>query len=261
MHISPLTPQAQPAAIAYLRGAPYRNALPLSNVTQLRGRCDVLIAEQQGQLVGVASTYHDLPIPNVTFAARHTDVVGALLHELADRNPRLWEEHTYALLPLDRRDQLARFAHIFQAPVEYQMAIEPETLGAGGDLPARRLRDADLAAMGELAHDAGLTVWHERAPALGPAFGCFYDGRLVAMAATHFTSADVIEIGHIATHPEYRRRGYASACTAALARAALVLAPRVFLMVMADNAPALAAYKRLGFRTIERFYLTCFLLT
>jgi ribosomal protein S18 acetylase RimI-like enzyme len=32
-------------------------------------------------------------------------------------------------------------------------------------------------------------------------------------------------------------------------------------MVMADNAPALAAYKRLGFRTIERFYLTRFLLS
>jgi predicted GNAT family acetyltransferase len=140
------------------------------------------------------------------------------------------------------------------------MAIEPEILGADGRLPTRRLRDDDLPAIGELARDAGLTVWHESMLALGPAFGYFDDGRLVAMAATHFVSADVIEIGHIATHPNYRRRGYASACTAALARAALALAPRVFLMVMADNAPALATYKQLGFRTIERFYLTRFLL-
>ena len=43
-----------------------------------------------------------------------------------------------------------------------------------------------------------------------------------------------------------------------LAQAAFSLAPRVFLMVMADNTPALAVYKRLGFRTIERFYLTRF---
>jgi ribosomal protein S18 acetylase RimI-like enzyme len=261
MHITQLNHQNQSAALAYLRAMPYRNALPLSNITQLRGSCDALVAEQNGAIAGVASTYHDLPIPNVTFAATHADIVGALLHELADRNPQLWEQHTYALLPLERRDQLARFAHIFEAPVEYQMALEPETLDVHQRWPARRLGEADLAEMDELAHAAGLSVWHHSALALGPAFGCFEAGRLVAMAATHFATADVIELGHIATHPEYRRRGYASACTAALARAAWGLAPRVFLMVMADNMPALAAYKRLGFRTIERFYLTRFLLS
>ena len=261
MQIAPLVADTLPAALEFLRGAPYRNALPLSNVTQLRGRCDVLVAEQNERVIGVASTNHDLPLPNVTFAANHADVVGMLLHELADRNPRLWEEHTYALLPVDRRDQLARFAHIFEAPVEYQMAIEAETLRADQRWPVRRLRESDLDAIGELARAAGLTVWHNSTLELGPAFGCFADDKLVAMAATHFASADVIEIGHVATHPEYRRRGYASACTAALAQAALGLAPRVFLMVMADNAPALAAYKQLGFRTVERFYLTRFLLS
>src|SRR4051794_18236925 len=105
MHVTPLTAESQPATLAYLRAAPYRNALPLSNATQLRSRCDVLVGEENGAILGVASTSHDLPIPNLTFAARHTDVLGALLRELADRNPRLRQEHTYALLPLDRRDQ------------------------------------------------------------------------------------------------------------------------------------------------------------
>jgi ribosomal protein S18 acetylase RimI-like enzyme len=261
MRITPLNRENQSDAIAYLRAAPYRNALPLSNITQLRVHCDAVVAEQCSMVVGVASTYHDLPIPNLTFAAASGDIAGALLHELADRNPRLWEEETYALLPLDRRDQLARFAHILEAPVEYQMAIEPENLDAAERWPTRRLTHADVAEMDELARAAGLSVWHSSALALGPAFGCFADGRLVAMAATHFATADVVELGHIATYPEHRRRGYASACAAALARAAFALAPRVFLMVMADNAPALAAYKRLGFRTIEQFYLTRFLLT
>jgi len=261
MHISPLTAHSQQAALAYLRTAPYRNALPLSNITQLRGRCDALVAEQNGKVVGVASTYHDLPIPNITFAARSAHVVGALLHELAERNPHLWEQPSYALLPQERRDQLAHFAHILEAPVEYQMAIEPETLNGNDRWPTRRLGNADLDEMNELARVAGLSVWHHSALALGPAFGCYADGRLVAMAATHFATGDVVEIGHIATHPGYRRRGYATACTAALTRAAFGLASRVFLMVMADNPPALAAYKQLGFRTVEPFYLTRFLLT
>jgi len=260
MHIGVLTPDNQPAALAYLRAAPYRNALPLSNVTQLRTRCDALVAKRDGQIFGVASTYHDLPLPNLTFAAGSADVAGALLHALADRNPRLRMAPAYALLPLDRRDQLARFAHVLESPIEYQMAIEPETLTVTERWPTRRLTAADLPEMGALAQLASLMVWHADALALGPAYGCFADNRLVAMAATHFATADVIEIGHIATHPDYRRRGYASACTAALARAAFGLAPRVFLMVMADNAPALAAYKRLGFHTIERFYLTRFAL-
>ena len=254
--IEPLDHHNQAAAVAYLRAMPYRNAVPLSNVTQLRAYCDVLVALSGGQVLGMASTYRNLPFPNLTFAAERAELVGALLAALADRNPRLRQEPVYALLPEERHDQLARYAQILEAPIEYQMAIEPETLRRFEGHPTRRLTSADAPAMDALAEAAGLTAWHRGALALGPAYGCFADGRLVAMAATHFATPDVIEIGHIATHPDYRRRGYASACTVALARAAFRLAPRVFLMVLAHNTPALAAYKRLGFRTIERFYLS-----
>jgi ribosomal protein S18 acetylase RimI-like enzyme len=209
----------------------------------------------------MASTYHHLPFPNLTFAAERADLVEALLRTLADRNPRLRQGPAYALLPEERHGQLARHAQILEAPIEYQMVIEPETLRRFEGHPTRRLTDADAPAMDALAQAAGLTAWHRGALALGPAYGCFADGRLVAMAATHFATPDVIEIGHIATHPDYRRRGYASACTVALTRAAFRLAPRVFLMVLAQNTPALATYKRLGFRAIEHFYLTRFVLS
>ena len=76
------------------------------------------------------------------------------------------------------------------------------------------------------------------------------------MAATHFATPEVVEIGHVATHPDWRRRGYASACTAALAQTAFALAPRVFLMVLEHNTGALQAYKQLGFRAMERMQLT-----
>lgn len=257
MLIVPLDPANQLAALAYLRASPYRNALPLSNITQLSDRCDVLVAEQDGRVFGVASTYLDLPLSNFTFAAERTEIVGELLRALADRNPHLREGSAYALLPADRRDQLARYARIREAPIEYQMAVEPETLREIAALPVRRLTEEDAPEMDALARAGGLTVWHHSALALGPAFGSFVDGRLVAMAATHFATPEVVEIGHIVTHPDHRRRGYAAACTVALAQAAFKLAPRVFLMVLEQNTSALALYKRLGFRAIERFYLTC----
>ncbi len=258
MRISPLTSESQPTVLAYLRALPYRNALALSNVSQLHARCEVLVAEEHGQVLGVASTYHDLPLPNMTFAADHADVAGELLQALVEQVARLRATPIMTLLPAERRYQLARYARILEVEIEYQMVVEPEALRLVEGPPAQRLTAADAEDMDALAHAAGLSVWHRSALALGPAFGCFADGVLVAMAATHFATPDVVEIGHVATHPDHRRRGYASACTAALAQAAFKLSPRVFLMVLEHNQPALATYKRLGFRSIERFYLMRF---
>ena len=107
--------------------------------------------------------------------------------------------------------------------------------------------------MDELAALGGLTAWDPESLGNGPAFGAFADGRLAAMAATRFATPDVIEVGNIVTHPGYRRRGLASACTSALAQACFVLAPRVYLMVMAENEAAFGAYRSLGFWPAERF--------
>jgi ribosomal protein S18 acetylase RimI-like enzyme len=236
------------------------NALPLANATQFRARCDVLVAEQAGHLVGVAATYHDLPLANLTFAAS-AHVVGELLHALAARTARLRSGPVIALLPAERRDQLRRHAQVLGVEVKYQMVVEPEVLRGASEHRPRRLTAADLLDMQELARVASLSTWHAGALALGPAFGCHADGRLVAMAGTHFATPEVIEIGFIATHPDYWRRGYASACTSALAQAAFALAPRVFLMVLEHNAPAVATYKKLGFRLLERLYLARFSLS
>ncbi|MEN9937901.1 MAG: hypothetical protein RLZZ387_4480 [Chloroflexota bacterium] len=260
MQITPLSQHSQAAALAYLRLWPYRNALPLSNITQLRAHCTVAVAESGGRVVGVASSYHDLPIANLTFAADDRATAVALVHALADMRPELRGAEAYALLPEDRYTQLAHCATILGAEPEYQMAVEPETLRPRTDHPVRRLGPQDAPALDGLAADAGLSVWHAGALALGPAFGCEMDGRLVAMAATHFATPDIVEIGHVATHPAYRGRGLASACTTALVRAAFGLAPRVFLMVLEHNRPALAAYRALGFHAVETFQLTRFTL-
>lgn len=255
--IAPLDASNQAATLAMLRRLPYRNALPLSNASQLRAQCDVLVASDGDQIVGVASTYHSLPIANLTFATdRQGLALGALLAALAERNERLKCEPVYALLPESRLAQLGEHATVLDYEIEYQMVVEPETLRAPAASEARRLGAADVPQMTALAQAAGLTVWHEGSLQLGPAFGCFDGDRLVAMAATHFATPEVVEIGHIATHPDYRRRGLASACTAALTQAAFSLAPRVFLMVLDHNTAARAVYRQLGFYPTESFYLT-----
>lgn len=260
MQIAPMTTEPQPAVLAYLRAAPYRNALPLSNSTQLRNCCDVLVAEAHGEVLGMVSTYHDLPFLNLTFAADRADVVEALLKALTARNPHLLRQPIYALLPVDRRDRLADFVRIIEEQVEHQMTIASAALPDTSSYPLRRLAAPDIPQMDALAQVVGSMSWHSNALAFGPAYGCFVDGRLAAMAATHYATPDVVEIGYVATHPDMRRRGYAAACTAAVARAAFALSRHVFLMVLEDNAPALAAYRQLGFQTIAQYRLIQFML-
>ncbi|MBC8162144.1 MAG: GNAT family N-acetyltransferase [Roseiflexaceae bacterium] len=256
--IEPLTDALLPTALAYLRRWPYRCALLASNLSQLRPRCDVLVAQRVGRIVGVASTYFDLPAPNLVFTAETGEIAAALIAALSTRNPGLLSQPTMALLPEPQFQQMQQLAALIDHELEYQMVVEPETLRVPTNHSARRLTQADLPTMSALAQAASLSVWHESALQFGPAFGCFVDQQLVSMAATHFATLEVIEIGHVATHPNQRGRGYAKAATAALAQAAFALAPRVYLMVLEQNTAARAAYRSLGFYSVERFHLARF---
>jgi ribosomal protein S18 acetylase RimI-like enzyme len=248
----------QAEALTYLRRSPYRNAIPLSNITQLRQRCDVVLAHSGGIMQGVASHYRDLPFLGLVFVAEQGGALPALLAGLSDRVPALRGASLTTVLPEQRVRQLAGCATIAAVEIEMQMVVEPETLRPRGGDGVRRLRADDLPAMAELAELGGLMAWGPEALEHGPAYGAFVGGQLAAMASTRFATADVIEIGNIVTHPAQRRRGLASACTSVLAQACFVLAPRVYLMVMADNAAAYGAYRSLGFWPAERFGFTRF---
>lgn len=253
LEIAELDASWQAATLAYLRRSPYRNALPLSNVTQLRPRCDVVIVHSGGAVQGVASHYRDLPFLGLTFVAELPEAMPLLLGALVERVPALGVAPLTTVIPESRVRQLASCAVLDSVETEYQMVAEPETLRPSESPAVRRLRPEDLAAMGELAALGGLVAWRPEVLGHGPAFGAFDEERLVAMATTHFATPDVIEIGNIVTHPDYRRRGLASACTSALTQACFGLATRVYLMVMAENAAAFEAYRALGFWPAERY--------
>ena len=91
--VVPLTDEIQPAVLDYLRGAVYRNALLIANASQVRSRCDVIAALDGPAVVGVASTYSDLPLTNLTFAADSEDIASRLLETLVERNQRLGRCH------------------------------------------------------------------------------------------------------------------------------------------------------------------------
>jgi ribosomal protein S18 acetylase RimI-like enzyme len=96
------------------------------------------------------------------------------------------------------------------------------------------------------------TVFH-----YGVFYGARCDGKLVAVAGTHAVSLrhHIAVIGGVFTHPGYQRRGFATAATNAVAHTLIHQGVRdVVLNVRADNEPAVAVYRRLGFTTHQTFF-------
>ena len=89
----------------------------------------------------------------------------------------------------------------------------------------------------------------------GVYYGIRVNGRLVAAAGTHVVSpsARLAVVGNVLTHAEHRGRGYATAVTGAVTAELLRTCDHVVLNVRADNPPAIAAYRRLGYAEHVRF--------
>jgi ribosomal protein S18 acetylase RimI-like enzyme len=79
--------------------------------------------------------------------------------------------------------------------------------------------------------------------------GIIMDGRLVAVAGTHVVSPQqrIAVVGNVFTHPAYRGRGLATACTSAVTESLLQYCDEVVLTVDPKNRPAVSAYERLGY--------------
>ncbi|MGZ6269686.1 MAG: GNAT family N-acetyltransferase [Candidatus Limnocylindrales bacterium] len=89
----------------------------------------------------------------------------------------------------------------------------------------------------------------------GVYFGIRLRGQLVSAAGTHVISGSgrLGVVGNVMTHADFRGRGYATAVTGAVTAELLRRCDQVVLNVRADNAPALAAYRRLGYLEHVRF--------
>lgn len=86
-------------------------------------------------------------------------------------------------------------------------------------------------------------------------YGVRVRGRLVAAAGTHVLNAreGIAIVGNVMTHIDYRGHDFAKMVTGAVVAELLSRTRDVALNVHADNAPAIAAYERLGFVTHCQF--------
>ena len=84
----------------------------------------------------------------------------------------------------------------------------------------------------------------------GVYYGVRVAGRLVSAAGTHVINPreGIAVVGNVMTHADYRGHDLAKMVTSAVTAELLGRVPDVALNVYAENAPAIAAYLRLGYR-------------
>jgi len=156
-----------------------------------------------------------------------------------------------------RRGDLPALATRYHVDKEWTMlrfAVTPATLRPSPDLDVdvdvRPLSTADLPELRWFYALWPETVFTPLMLERGVYYGAYADDRLVAAAGTHAYAPRhrIAMIGNVFTHPAHRGRGLATATTSAVAHALVRVGVRdIGLNVRDDNAPAIAAYGRLGF--------------
>lgn len=157
----------------------------------------------------------------------------------------------------------ARQEHLPAIAASYRVEPGPPMLRMWVDAAHFRPFQAEVQRMlpieiGELnrLYQLGFASWlPATAISDGLYFGVRVNGRLVSAAGTHVISpaAKLAVVGNVMTHADFRGRGYATAVTGAVTAELLRHCDQVVLNVRADNPPALAAYRRLGYQVNVSF--------
>ena len=125
-------------------------------------------------------------------------------------------------------------------------AVDAET---GSRVELRPLTHRDVPELSALVALTEPGPWRSRTFELGGYVGIFHDRTLVAAAGQRVHPPGHCEVSAVCTHPDARRRGYASTLTAHVAEAIAERGEVPFLHVVATNTAAIAVYERLGFTT------------
>jgi ribosomal protein S18 acetylase RimI-like enzyme len=211
------------------------------------GRTRWGIAFESGVPVALALEYSGLA-PQPLFVMGDADGVAAVLRDVIRPRTAFLAALPEQLVAVDR------LYRIDPGPPMVRMWVDRSSFQPAPG-PAARLLPAEIGDLNRL-YNLGFTAWLPAAAiAQGVYYGIRIGGRLVAAAGTHVVSPDarLAAVGNVMTHRDYRGRGYAKVTTSAVTQELLRSCDQVILNVRSDNPPALAAYRRLGYREHVRF--------
>lgn len=138
-------------------------------------------------------------------------------------------------------------------PIYQMVATDPATQPGKrrtAAFPIDILGPSDAGELRELARIAEPGPFELRTPQLGTFIGARNgDGTLIAMAGERMRPGGWTEISAICTHPDYRGKGLARACTQQMIDIITGRGERPFLHVLTTNTSAVGLYESMGFAT------------
>jgi ribosomal protein S18 acetylase RimI-like enzyme len=227
------------------------------------------VAVQQDSSVLDNAAWHALRGPHQQFAEVRDPLLRydhdvSVFSAIADDDPSSWAgladvsraEEVHVLFRAGGMTPTAEWEVLFDGP-SHQLVypldgVEVPNLphhdaGTGAAVELRPLSDDDVPAMLALIALAQPGPFRPRTIELGGYVGIFHDGELVAMAGQRMRPPGYCEVSAVCTHPDVRRRGYASVVTLTVAEGILARGERPFLHLAATNVAALAVYEKIGF--------------
>lgn len=211
------------------------------------GRTRWGVATAGSRLIAVGMEYTG-PAPQSMFVLGHSDGIAAILRDVL--RPRV----AYIAAATAALSAVASSYRVEPGPAMVRMRVDRASFRPH-PAPVERLLPVEVSELNRL-YGLGFGAWlPSAAVADGVYFGIRSGGRLVAAAGTHVISreARLGVVGNVMTQAEYRNRGFAKAVTSAVTAALLRWCDDVVLNVRADNPPAIAAYRALGFEEHCRF--------
>lgn len=205
------------------------------------------LAESDGSVMALVLLFHALT-PPALFTIGHNSGLEAILAG-ADTPSRV-----YVTALARHLEVIARFFELGRVSHMWRMRVAPADF-----CPVRgstvRLGMEHLDQLQELYRLGGGDAFAPYQLRDGVYYGVEDDGRVISVAGTHLVapSYGVAAVGNVFTHPDYRNHGYATICTSAVTEELLNQGMDIVLNVGQDNAPAIRAYRRLGYREHCRY--------
>ncbi|NUP09818.1 MAG: GNAT family N-acetyltransferase [Polyangiaceae bacterium] len=206
-----------------------------------------------------ALLYEGADTPTLLALAREpSDDLAELVAAIAGELPR----RVYAHLAVGLAESLAPWFDVEPNGLHAKLELRNRDAVATVDITGcERIGPGDLPSIGAFYEAAYPGSWFvPRMLSTGAYFGVRDGDVWVAVAGVHVVSREyrVAALGNVATLPEVRGRGLARKTCAAVIRA-LDGVEVIGLNVLADNEPALACYRALGFENVcayEEVFLT-----
>ena len=158
---------------------------------------------------------------------------------------------SYLTCRLEHVDAVRSVYHLSNSQPMLRMSVTANTFRRQEVVAATCLLGIDIRRINQLYGSEGNPTYYDAGHIDGGVYrGVVISGRLVAIAGTHAVSPQegIAVVGNVFTHPRHRGQGYATAATSAATEALLEQCDTVVLTVDPSNAPAITAYRRLGYR-------------